>query len=76
MTGQGTAARSAVAVRRTGHAVGALTGAALLVLIHVRPGWQVLPFLTPDTSRVLGIVDDWWSRGRVARPPRRRSTEA
>jgi hypothetical protein len=57
MTGQGTAARSPVAVRRTGHAVGALTGAALLVLIHVWPGWQVLPFLTPDTSNVLGIVD-------------------
>jgi len=35
MTAQGTAARPPVAVRRTGHAGGALTGAALLVLIVV-----------------------------------------
>ncbi len=36
---------------------GALANAVLLLLIHVWPGWDVLPFLTADTPRVLGLVD-------------------
>jgi hypothetical protein len=46
-----------VAVRRAGHALGALVNTALLALVHVWPGWEVLPFLAPDTTRVLGMLD-------------------
>ena len=43
--------------RRFGYAVAVLVGAALLYLINVWPGWQVLPFLTQDTAQLLGIVN-------------------
>jgi hypothetical protein len=43
--------------RRFGYAVAVLVGAALLYLINVWPGWQVLPFLTEDTRQLLGIVN-------------------
>ena len=43
--------------RRFGYAVAVVVGAALLYLINVWPGWQVLPFLTEDTRELLGIVN-------------------
>ncbi|WP_194793261.1 hypothetical protein [Raineyella fluvialis] len=40
-----------------GYAASILINAALYYLINVRPGWQAVPFLTPDTTMVLGIVN-------------------
>jgi hypothetical protein len=49
--------RQPVAARRFGYLVGVGVDTALLYLINVRPGWQVLPFLTADTPQVLGWVN-------------------
>ncbi|WP_199433771.1 hypothetical protein [Qaidamihabitans albus] len=46
-----------MAARRFGYVVAASIGAALLFLINVRPGWEVLPFLTADTGQVLWLVN-------------------
>jgi hypothetical protein len=43
--------------RRAGYVAGALANGVLLLLIHVWPGWDVVPFLTSDVTRVLGLVD-------------------
>lgn len=43
--------------RRFGYAVAILVNAALLVAVNVWPGWWALPFLTADTTRVLGWVN-------------------
>ena len=43
--------------RRFGHVVGILVNLLLLYLVNVRPGWSVLPFLTADTTAVLGLVN-------------------
>jgi hypothetical protein len=45
------------ATRRAGYAIGALVNVVLLWLVNVWPGWDVVPFLTEDTTRVLGIVN-------------------
>ena len=56
VTEQRTLTRSP-AGRRTGYVAGGLANAALLWLIHVWPGWDVLPFLTGDMTQVLGWID-------------------
>jgi hypothetical protein len=56
MTAQRTVARRARS-RRTGYVAGALANAVLLWLIHVWPGWDVVPFLTGDMTQVLGWID-------------------
>jgi hypothetical protein len=43
--------------RRVGYAFGVAANAVLLVLVNRWPGWEELSFLTPDTERVLGIVN-------------------
>ncbi|MBS9372790.1 hypothetical protein [Rhodococcus sp. B50] len=43
--------------RRTGYLVGIVVNAVLLYLINGRPGWDEVPFLTADTTRVLGWVN-------------------
>ncbi|MGY1792409.1 hypothetical protein ACI796_00345 [Geodermatophilus sp. SYSU D00525] len=43
--------------RRAGAAATVLADAVLLLLIHVWPGWDVVPFLTDETTRVLPYVD-------------------
>jgi len=48
--------RSAAA-RRVGYVVAVLIDAAMLYAINVRPGWEVVPFLTEDTPAVLGWVN-------------------
>ena len=53
----GTRGAPSTAARRSGYLVGALVNLALLYLIHVRPGWQAVPFLTEDTVQVLTLVD-------------------
>lgn len=50
-------ARPSVASRRAGYVVAAGINAAMLYLINLWPGWQVLPFLTDETPQVLGLVN-------------------
>ncbi len=49
-------ARQWAEVRRIGYAVAIALNALLLILIHVKPGWAAVPFLTADTPSVLGPV--------------------
>jgi hypothetical protein len=49
--------RSGSAVRRSTYLLNVVIGGALLYLINVRPGWQVLPFLTGETRQVLGVLN-------------------
>jgi hypothetical protein len=37
--------------------IGSVVNAVLLFLVNVRPGWESVPFLTADTSLVLGLVN-------------------
>ncbi len=50
-------ARPSLTARRRGYVATALVDAALLVFIHVWPGWQVVPFLTTETVEVLPAVN-------------------
>ncbi|MGY1605021.1 hypothetical protein [Geodermatophilus sp. SYSU D00815] len=47
----------AAAARRATAGAGLLADAVLLLLVHAWPGWEVVPFLTGDTTRVLPFVD-------------------
>lgn len=49
--------RPSPASRRAGYVIGALVNVAFWVVIHVWPGWQEAPFLTPATEDVLPWVD-------------------
>lgn len=49
--------RPSVAARRTGYVIAALVNAVLLYLVNVWPGWEELPFLTSETTEVLGWVN-------------------
>ena len=51
------ARRPSAATRRAGYVAGALVNAVLLWLLHVWPGWEAVPFLTPDFATVLWLVD-------------------
>jgi hypothetical protein len=44
------------AARRFGYAIGAVANLVMMFLIYVWPGWEIVPFLTDDTTRVLGLV--------------------
>lgn len=44
-------------VRRVGYLVAVLLNAAVLVGLNVWPGWESLPWLTPDASQVVGWVN-------------------
>jgi hypothetical protein len=50
---------------RGGNVVSALVNAAMLWGINIWPGWQVLPFLTADMTRVLGIINASLTAGIV-----------
>lgn len=43
-------------VGRAGHVVGVLVNLAILYLLNIRPGWEAVPFLTEQTTLVLGLV--------------------
>lgn len=43
--------------RRVGYAIGAVVNVALLVALNVWPGWDAVPFLTPDFEQVLGLIN-------------------
>lgn len=49
--------RPPVAARRVGYLIAAGIHVALLYLVNVSPGWEAVPFLTEDTSQVLGLVN-------------------
>ena len=53
----GAARRPSAAARRAGYLVGIVVSAALLFVLNGQPGWQALPFLTSDTSQVIGLVN-------------------
>lgn len=44
-------------VRRVGYALSAGINLALLWVVNVTPGWGVVPFLTDDFARVVGVVN-------------------
>jgi len=49
--------RSKRVARRAGYLVAAAVNAVLLYLINGRPGWDVLPFLTDDMTKVLPLIN-------------------
>src|SRR6516165_9469743 len=57
MPSTGVARRPSTAARRAGYLAGIVIGAALLFVLNGQPGWQALPFLTSDTSEVIGLVN-------------------
>jgi hypothetical protein len=72
--------RPSAAARRSGYLIAAGLNGLLLYLVNRRPGWEALPFLTPDTEKVLGLVNAAIIAGLVANlvyvvadPPRLRS---
>ncbi|TNC24870.1 hypothetical protein [Amycolatopsis alkalitolerans] len=52
-----TKVRPSTRSRRAGYVIAIVLGGALAYLINVAPGWEVLPFLTPETSAVLPLVN-------------------
>ncbi|MBD1590473.1 hypothetical protein HC744_00255 [Arthrobacter sp. S1_S22] len=51
---------------RGGNVGSVLVNAAMMWGINVWPGWQVVPFLTSDMNRVLGIINASLTAGIVA----------
>ncbi|WP_200938540.1 hypothetical protein [Cellulomonas sp. Root137] len=52
--------------RRVGYLIGALVDGAILWLVNISPGWQVVPFLTPELGSVLPLVNLSIAVGLVA----------
>lgn len=57
MTRSETGSRPTVAARRSGYLVAVTVNVLLLLAVNAWPGWQALPFLTPDTQQVIGLVN-------------------
>ena len=51
------ARRPSAGARRTGYGFAIVISTAMLVVLNVSPGWQVIPFLTSDTTQVLWLVN-------------------
>ncbi|HZM84422.1 MAG TPA: hypothetical protein VFC19_52550 [Candidatus Limnocylindrales bacterium] len=49
--------RPHTAAHKFGYVVAITLNAVFYYLVNVRPGWQVLPFLTPETPQVLGVLN-------------------
>jgi hypothetical protein len=49
--------RPSVAARRVGYVIAIVVNAVLLYLVNGRPGWQAVPFLTADMTRVLPLLN-------------------
>lgn len=45
------------ASRRGGYLVSIVINGVLLYLLNAHPGWQSMPFLTPATAQVIGLVN-------------------
>lgn len=61
-----TAHRPSIATRRIGYVFGVLAGVIGLLLVNVWPGWESVPFLTSETTEVLGLVNAGLVAGIVA----------
>jgi hypothetical protein len=61
-----TARGTPLAARRIGYLLAALINAGILFALNVVPGWDVLPFLSTDTERVLPVVNLSLAVGIVA----------
>lgn len=57
MTPSNAPARRPTQPRRAGYVGAIIVNAVLLYLINAHPGWQAVPFLTPATRQVLGIIN-------------------
>jgi hypothetical protein len=49
--------RPPAATRRAGYLIAIAVITAMLIILNGAPGWQAIPFLTGDTSQVLGLVN-------------------
>lgn len=58
--------RPSVAARRAGYMIAVGINVVLLWLANVEPGWEVLPFLTPDMAQVMPLVNASIIAGAVA----------
>jgi len=65
-TAETPARRPGVGLRRIGYGILVVIHLALLAAIHVWPGWQAVPFLTAETTEVLGLVSAALIVGAVA----------
>jgi len=54
------------AARRFGYTLAMAVNAALLYLVNVSPSWDAVPFLTHDTSQVIGWVNASIAAGIIA----------
>jgi hypothetical protein len=54
---QGTKYRQVWLLRWLGYFIAILVNVIVLVVVNRFPGWQVLPFLTPDLARVLWLFN-------------------
>jgi len=54
------------ASRRGGNLVSVLINGVLLYLLDAHPGWRSIPFLTPATAQVIGLVNLTLVAGIVA----------
>jgi hypothetical protein len=62
------AAEPSAGARRGGYVGAIVVGAALLFVPNGGPGWQAMPFLTSDTSQVLGLVNLSLAAGSATHP--------
>jgi hypothetical protein len=69
-----------VAARRGGYVVSILINAVVIYLLDAQPGWRALPFLTPATAQVIGLITLTLAAGIaanvlyfIADPPRLRA---
>lgn len=58
--------RPSVTARRFGYTVAMAVNAVLLYLVNVSPGWDAVPFLTHDTTQVIGWVNASIAAGIIA----------
>jgi len=58
--------RPGMTARRVGYVIAVAVNVALLYLVNVWPGWSGIPFLTDETTAVLGIVNVSLAVGVVA----------
>jgi hypothetical protein len=49
--------RPSPAARRLGYTIAMAVNAVMLYLVNVSPGWDAVPFLTHDTTQVVGWVN-------------------
>lgn len=57
MTRVEASSRPTVGARRFGYLVAVTVNVLFLLAVNVWPGWQAVPFLTPDARLVIGLVN-------------------